>query len=125
GRPQKLQSLRLDVQIETRANPTFRAIIHQLTTVSRENVGTLLIEDLCWSIALPVRHFQGSGRRNGGRKTTSAAFRNAFSLDTAQRRFGPWRNIQTRKARSFIRVAVIGHDENDADGSGIVRNRIC
>ena len=43
GYPQKAQSLRLDVQIETREYYSFPRVNHQLITVSRENVGTLLI----------------------------------------------------------------------------------
>jgi hypothetical protein len=42
GSPQKAQSLRLDVQIETRQKHWFPHVNHQLITVSRENVGTLL-----------------------------------------------------------------------------------
>jgi hypothetical protein len=42
GCPQKAQSLRLDVQIETRQYHPFSHVNHQLITVSRENVGTLL-----------------------------------------------------------------------------------
>jgi hypothetical protein len=45
GSPQKAQSLRLDVQIETRQKHWFPHVNHQLITVSRENVGTLLIKN--------------------------------------------------------------------------------
>jgi hypothetical protein len=40
---QKAQSLPLDVQIGTRQIHQFRQENHQLITVSRENVGTLLL----------------------------------------------------------------------------------
>jgi len=43
GASQKARSLRLGVQIETRQNLSFRPINHQLTTVFRKDVGTLLI----------------------------------------------------------------------------------
>jgi hypothetical protein len=42
GGPQKAQSLRLDVQIETRQNYSFVHLNHQFTVASRKNVGTLL-----------------------------------------------------------------------------------
>jgi PHD/YefM family antitoxin component YafN of YafNO toxin-antitoxin module len=43
GYPQKVQILRLNVQIETRQNRSFPHLNHQPITVSRENVGTLLV----------------------------------------------------------------------------------
>ncbi len=46
GYPQKAQSLRLDVPIETRKYYSFPYVNHQLITVSRENIGTLPKEEL-------------------------------------------------------------------------------
>jgi hypothetical protein len=42
GYPQKAQSLRLDVQIETRQSRSFPHFNHHFTAAFRENIGTLL-----------------------------------------------------------------------------------